>query len=59
MTLRLRSFLAEEDAAVTTDMVVLVAVIIAMTLGVFVIITEMIYTEAGTRIGDLIMGLLD
>ena len=37
----------------------LAAVIIAMTLGVFVIITEMIYTEAGTRIGDLIMGLLD
>lgn len=52
------AFIADDQGAVTVDMVILVAGIVIMSLGVFSIVTETTFEAAAGRINDLIVSLL-
>lgn len=51
-------FHKDEDAAVSIDWVVLVAVLVVMIAGVFLIVTPLVYEDAATHIASRIAALL-
>lgn len=58
MIRKVRSFLRRDEAAVTVDWVVVTAIVLALTLLVFSIVTEAVLSDAGSRIGDMILHAL-
>ncbi|WP_158589802.1 hypothetical protein [Gemmobacter lutimaris] len=52
---KITRFLRAEDAAITVDWIVLATAVIVMTMGVFLIVTELLYEQAAEGIGDKVL----